>query len=1232
MKPAGATKSGTRSAGMLVLGMHRSGTSALTHVLNLGGADIGLRVLEAGAGNETGHWEDALAVEIHERLLSSFGARWDEAFALPRDWARGEAAAQARDSIHAYLDANRSKHPVWAAKDPRLSLFAGLWREAAAELQLPLGVILVLRHPLEVAHSLAARDGIAPGRGLLLWLEYTLAAVSEAENFPCAVIEYGQLLADWRSCINRVRGLPGGEILSYDDAASAAVDAFLDADLRHHSEAGVAGMPQVVAEVWEVLSGLAKTGVLPKGTGSKLAERIAAVRDLVHPLLDEWRLTQRALWERVARSEASLVQAAITADAVPAGLEELRERVDRHRADLIEVFSNDVRHMQATAADAMKAMAAAQSDAQVARQLGPRIESVEALLGPLPECMFSQIQLLAADIGQSRKEVIEAISTDIRRMQEVTATAVQGAAIQQRDAEMAREIVPRLQLLEEMIPRHEQAIAALATSRSDLARLEAELSAKEQHHQQRVQLLLAEADERQREVAGLRLEVERLGELIEQFDNVKRSRSWRWTRPLRVAQRILSGEWTPSDASKLRGLARNSIAKLPLLSRNVRTHLIAGTLATEGGQAADLPDATLAHMITLAGQQAGVPDVFVWSVIDWHFRTQRPQHLARALAAKGHRVFYISNNFVDSPEPGFRIDPIGGEGRLFQIHLNHHTAPAIYFGMPDAVQIERMRASLARLLAWTYTQSSVSVVQHPYWSPLVRAVPNARVVYDCMDHHAGFENNALSVVEAERKLVEDSDLVIVTSTWLEREVGPQARATAVIRNAGEFEFFRDPPGKVFRDERGRRVIGYYGAIAEWFDLELVRSVALANPQHLVLLVGSDTAGAGKALADLTNVRLTGEVPYAQLPYWLHGFDLCLLPFQVIPLTLATNPVKIYEYLAAGKAVVAVDLPEMAQFKGLIEVASDSEGFVAAVKRVLDSSEQCQLAEIRQTFAAGQTWEHRAIALDEALAGIEEPRVSVIVLTYNNLAFTEACLFSIEAYSDYSNLEVIVVDNASSDGSREWLQHWVAQDSAAGHQRRLILNEANLGFSAGNNVGLRAGTGEVLVILNNDTYVTPGWVRTLCAHLRRDPQLGLIGPVTNNIGNEAKLDIEYGDMVEMIRKSGDYARAHPGQSLMLRNTAFFCVMMPRRVFAAVGDMDENFGVGFFEDDDYCRRVERLGLRIACAEDVFVHHHLSASFDKLGAKFKQELFERNKVIYEAKWGAWTPHSYRDATDGS
>jgi GT2 family glycosyltransferase len=165
----------------------------------------------------------------------------------------------------------------------------------------------------------------------------------------------------------------------------------------------------------------------------------------------------------------------------------------------------------------------------------------------------------------------------------------------------------------------------------------------------------------------------------------------------------------------------------------------------------------------------------------------------------------------------------------------------------------------------------------------------------------------------------------------------------------------------------------------------------------------------------------------------------------------------------------------------------------------------------------------------------------------------------------------------------------------------------------------------MVLLNNDTEVTSGWLRTLMNHLRLDGTLGLIGPVTDNIGNEARIRIGYDNPEEMRHRARSYTLQHLGETFAIRTLAFFCVMMPRVVYADVGQLDEAYGLGFFEDDDYCRRVERAGWRIECAEDVFIHHHLSASFNKLG-KGRKELLERNRRIYEAKWGPWIPHKQR------
>lgn len=249
-------------------------------------------------------------------------------------------------------------------------------------------------------------------------------------------------------------------------------------------------------------------------------------------------------------------------------------------------------------------------------------------------------------------------------------------------------------------------------------------------------------------------------------------------------------------------------------------------------------------------------------------------------------------------------------------------------------------------------------------------------------------------------------------------------------------------------------------------------------------------------------------------------------------------------------------------------------------------------------------------------------VSVVVLTYNNLEFTKACLDSLEAFTGYPNWELIVVDNKSGDDTPKFLKGYAASRP----NLNVILNDENTGFAAGNNIGLAAAAGEYLIILNNDTFVTQGWMLDLIRHLK-DSNVGLVGPVTNNIGNEAKIDVGYTNMGEMASAAYEYTSRHSRQLLDVRTLAFFGVAMSRQVYAKVGPLDEDFGRGFFEDDDYCNRVRQAGYRVAVAEDVFVHHHLSASFGELDDSVRKELFEKNKAIYEKKWGEWIPHRYRE-----
>lgn len=716
--------------------------------------------------------------------------------------------------------------------------------------------------------------------------------------------------------------------------------------------------------------------------------------------------------------------------------------------------------------------------------------------------------------------------------------------------------------------------------------------------------------------------IRQLEVLEKQLDQILASQSWRLTRPLRFSVRILRHGLVGEDRQQVVNGLRGIYQRLPIPAAG-RRKISYGlrrlrSLMRPAPPRWKAPDSS----VKLADAVAGRPDYIVFSIIDWHFRHQRPQHLAQQFSASGRRTFYISVTPFDSDEPGFVLESLDSEGLFFNVcfHLRH--APTIYNAPPTAQQLKQLRGGLALLLGWAKSSSSVAVVQHPYWCDLGESLPASKLVYDLMDHHEGFGDFSQDMAAREQHLISSANLTVTTSGKLEEAVKDIARKQVTVRNAGEYEHFATPPADLYKDPSGRRIIGYYGAIAPWFDLDLLAAVADAFPDCCILMIGADTVDARRSLSRHKNIVFLGEIPYRELPRYSHAFDVCLLPFKVLPLTLATNPVKVYEYLSMGKPVVGVDLPEMQQFGALCRVASNYNDFVSAVGEALKGSTAAEV-KARQAFGREQTWAHRAeLLISEAENSDADPVVSVVVVTYNNLDLTKECLASLETLSDYPKLEIIVVDNASSDGSVEWLSEWAHSDA----KRILILNEDNKGFAAANNQGLLAASGRYMVMLNNDTYVTPGWIRTMVNHMMRDPTIGLLGPVTNNIGNEARIDISYGSMDEMISSSAKYTLPRMGQIFPLRTVAFFCVMLERGTFEKIGPLDEAFGRGFFEDDDYCRRIETAGLKVICAEDVFIHHHLSASFNKLKQHERQRLFEENKRVYEAKWGPWIPHDYR------
>ncbi len=244
-----------------------------------------------------------------------------------------------------------------------------------------------------------------------------------------------------------------------------------------------------------------------------------------------------------------------------------------------------------------------------------------------------------------------------------------------------------------------------------------------------------------------------------------------------------------------------------------------------------------------------------------------------------------------------------------------------------------------------------------------------------------------------------------------------------------------------------------------------------------------------------------------------------------------------------------------------------------------------------------------------------PLASVVIVTRDNLDLNRLCLESLFARTEWPRYEVVVVDNGSTDGTAQLL----AGLAAGRESLRVIAFPENRGFPAAANAGLADARGDPLVLLNNDTVLTRGWLTGLARHLAADPRLGLVGPVTNAIANEARVEAGYADVRGLPRWAAEWCRAHDGEIVDVSMLAFFCVAIRRRTFEEVGPLDERFGLGLFEDGDYNRRVRQRGWTARCARDVFVHHWQNASFRRLGRDAYFALYEENRRKFEEKWGA-------------
>jgi len=619
-------------------------------------------------------------------------------------------------------------------------------------------------------------------------------------------------------------------------------------------------------------------------------------------------------------------------------------------------------------------------------------------------------------------------------------------------------------------------------------------------------------------------------------------------------------------------------------------------------------------------------DILIFSLISWNFRFQRPQQLATELNRLGHRVFYINHEFIPQRLSRSGFQAINAEKistKLYQINISSGSRHFIYRDIANPKDITIMLGSIKTLLNKAHIVNPIALIEHPFWYPLAQKL-SMPLAYDCMDNHSGFKETSPENVTAESEMIRSTNFNIASSDYLLKYLKRhRSTDTLLVCNGTNLSHFQEkrltPPDDIAK--LPHPIIGYYGALANWFDTILLEKIAQHQPHASIVLIGEVTNPMVAKLAHkYSNIKLLGEKPYSAIPAYLKQFNVALIPFKINSLTKATNPVKIFEYFSQGKPTVTTYLPELKKYEKILYLSQNHTEFLKNIDLAL--SENTSKVTSRFQVAAQNQWSAKAKQISEKLSSLF-PKVSIVILVYNSTQMSKDSIDTVLNRSFYPNKEIIVVDNASKPDTVRMLKKYQNNPEI-----KLILNRENYGFAKGNNIGTRLATGDYIVLLNNDILATPGWLERLVYHAS-SKGVGLVGPVTNSIGNEAKIDIEYDhtNRRQMERRVRKYTSQYWGKTQNLRNIAAFCWIYPKTVYDKIGELDERFGRGMFEDDDYCRRVKKAGYQILCTEDAFIHHFGGASFKQIVSREYLDLFEANKKKFESKWKIkWIPHRYR------
>jgi GT2 family glycosyltransferase len=592
----------------------------------------------------------------------------------------------------------------------------------------------------------------------------------------------------------------------------------------------------------------------------------------------------------------------------------------------------------------------------------------------------------------------------------------------------------------------------------------------------------------------------------------------------------------------------------------------------------------------------------------------------------------ITNNLILIPAPS--QVPIG---------RRHLPSPILQVTTPLVVKLNAriLIRHVKRALKAFQVKNPILWLYSPYHADLIGKFGEKLSCYHNYDEFSEFLHNKRIkelIQNYDNKLSKDVDLIFATSraqTLRREKLNPN---THFVPNGVDFHLFNRPLQNAIPQPEDiakipNPIIGFVGWMGYHIDIDLLLHVGRTFSDCSLVLVGPNDLPVGKKrrqLESLPNAYFLGNKKHETIPAYLQAFDVALMPYLINGHVRHAYPLKLHEYLAAGRATVAVKMPELQPFHHIIHLADTHEAFLSAIHNAMGDYSAPRVQARVQT-ARENTWEDRVEKMVQAMylvlaksGGVKtkdktatprtetiphktdkfNPLVSVVIVTWNRKMEILETVQSIHDQS-YKNIEIIVVDNASTDDTAEALRK-------AYPEIKVITLEKNLGASAGRNPGIVAAEGEIVFLLDSDASLEHETIQNAVGKFQEHPEVGVIACKVVNASTKQLDHVAGWIFSEKDKEDQDK------EFLSFSFSECGCAIR-KEVFDRAGFFWDSLFFGG-EGEDLSLRIWDAGYSILYSPDTLIYHRVSPSQRVAGCDRQYYSLRNMLYIYIVRYPWW------------